>query len=339
MISLIRGLHRFKTEIHAPNKEFFDDLSDGQAPHCLFITCSDSRVSPNLITQTVPGELFVLRNAGNIVPPYNDRFGGGEEATIEYAVVALGIKDIIVCGHSNCGAMAGLLKPESLEGMPSVGRWLKYAQDTVQILNEYYGELDEKSRLNALVQENVLMQLEHLKSLPFIARRIWKRELSIHGWVYDIESGDMFMYDPVYEQFCAIHHHGDYWHLVAPSEDGTTVSWDGCAPERANQTITHIGTEDMKYAMEQMAKQCIHLLEVKDVQAKSPHCEECSATGDDWVNLHYCRICGKVGCCDKSKNQHAVKHYLETGHSIMQSLGPASPTAWCHVDKREVEAR
>src|SRR5271163_2761625 len=129
MRKLIAGLHQFKTEIHANNEEFFDCLAKHQAPEALFITCSDSRIDPNLLTQTRPGELFILRNAGNIVPAHGSHIGG-EEATIEFAIISLGIKDIIVCGHSKCGAMAGLLNHDLIKEMPAVQAWLNHAEET-----------------------------------------------------------------------------------------------------------------------------------------------------------------------------------------------------------------
>jgi len=217
MLKLIRGLHEFRTLIHSQNEEFFNQLAKQQAPHALFICCSDSRVDPNLITQTDPGELFTLRNAGNIVPPF-DGTVRGEEATIEYAVVALGIKDIVICGHSNCGAMRGLLNKDQLAGMPTVEKWLKHSDDTLNVIGRNYAGLDEQSLWNIAIQENVLVQLEHLRTLPAVSRAIWKRELEVHGWVYEIETGEVYVYDPVHEQFLPIHYVGGEWHLVPPEE-------------------------------------------------------------------------------------------------------------------------
>src|SRR5207248_9653519 len=134
----------------------------------LFITCSDSRVQPNLLTQTEPGDLFVLRNAGNLIPPHGAA-RGGEAATIEYAVSALGIEDIIVCGHSRCGAVRGLLHPEDLGNLPAMAEWLRHADATGQIVRELYGHLDPPARWTVAVEENVLVQLEHLRTHPAIA--------------------------------------------------------------------------------------------------------------------------------------------------------------------------
>ena len=123
MQKLVAGIHHFQKAVFGSEPEFYARLAEGQTPETLFITCSDSRINPNLITQTRPGELFILRNAGNIVPPYGAA-NGGEGATIEYAVAALGVKDIIICGHSHCGAMKGLLEPDGLSELPAVRSWL-----------------------------------------------------------------------------------------------------------------------------------------------------------------------------------------------------------------------
>lgn len=199
MEKLLHGLHTFKSEIHSVNQEFFEHMAKGQAPEAIFITCSDSRVVPNLITTAEPGQLFIIRNAGNIVPPYG--VWSGEEATIEYGINALGIKNIIVCGHSQCGAIKGLLKPESLSELPAVAHWLRHAEDTKRILGENYHEEEFEKILDIAIQENVLVQIEHLRNLPCIARRIMTREIELHAWMYEIDSGTVFIYDPIAEEF------------------------------------------------------------------------------------------------------------------------------------------
>jgi carbonic anhydrase len=200
MEKLVQGLHAFKTSVFRSQQELFERLAHGQSPETLFITCSDSRILPNLITQTAPGDLFILRNAGNIVPPHGAG-DGGEAATIEYAVVALGVKDIIICGHSHCGAMKGLLHPETIEGMPTVMAWLSHADATRRIIAENYLLLEEGARLTATVEENVLVQLENLRTLPAVAARLAKGDLRLHGWVYEFETGQVFAYDPTDGQF------------------------------------------------------------------------------------------------------------------------------------------
>ncbi|MBY0547576.1 MAG: carbonic anhydrase [Candidatus Obscuribacterales bacterium] len=203
MEKLLAGVHHFQDEIFSDHKILFEHLSShGQRPETLFITCADSRINPNLLTQTGPGELFILRNAGNIIPPYTAT-GGGEAATIEFAIATLNIRDIIICGHSHCGAMKGLLHPEGLEeNLPAVASWLKNCESVRRILKENYpGETDEKKLMNIATQENVLVQLEHLRTHPTVMARIQRKQLKVHGWIYKIETGDVFMYDRESGQF------------------------------------------------------------------------------------------------------------------------------------------
>ncbi len=200
MQKLIQGIHQFQTRDFRPLQGLFEQLAQGQSPDTLFITCSDSRIDPNLLTHSQPGELFILRNAGNIVPPHGAG-AGGEAATIEFAVAGLGVKDIIVCGHSHCGAMRGLLQPETLSGLPSVATWLSHAETTQRIIRDNYGHLDGQRLLTATVQENVLVQLENVRTLPAVASRLVKRDLHLHGWVYKIETGEVFAFDSGQGQF------------------------------------------------------------------------------------------------------------------------------------------
>ena len=200
MQKLVTGIHQFQETVFSSEPEFYARLAEGQSPETLFITCSDSRINPNLITQTRPGELFILRNAGNIVPPYGAA-NGGEGATIEYAVAALGVKDIIVCGHSHCGAMKGLLEPDGLTELPAVRNWLGHAETTRRVIRENYAQLEGAALVTATVQENVLAQLENLRTHPSVAARIARGALHLHGWVYNIETGDVFAYSPSGGQF------------------------------------------------------------------------------------------------------------------------------------------
>ncbi len=204
MNKLLKGVARFKDTVYKPKKEFYEQLVKGQKPHTLFITCSDSRINPNLLTQTQPGELFILRNAGNIVPPYGAP-GGGEAATIEYAVSVLGVKDIVLCGHSHCGAMNALLNPESVEALPAVRNWLAHAEATSRIIRENYHDIPSgQARLTATVEENVLVQLENLRTHPVVAAALGRDELKVHGWVYKFETGQVFSFDPRQGQFLPI---------------------------------------------------------------------------------------------------------------------------------------
>lgn len=200
MHKLISGLHHFQSKVFESHRVLFERLAEGQKPDALFITCSDSRINPNLITNTMPGDLFILRNAGNIIPPHGAS-NGGEAATIEFAITALGVKDLIVCGHSSCGAIKGLLQPESLESMPAVKSWLSHAEATQRIIKENYSDLPEEDKLNVAIQENVLVQIENLRTLPVVAARLARGDIRIHGWTYKFQTGEVFSYNPDLGQF------------------------------------------------------------------------------------------------------------------------------------------
>ncbi|MDX1965063.1 MAG: carbonic anhydrase [Pirellulales bacterium] len=203
MQKLLEGIHRFQQENFRPLQGLFEQLSRGQNPETLFITCSDSRIDPNLLTRSRPGELFILRNAGNIVPPHGAA-NGGEAATIEFAVAGLGVKDIIICGHSHCGAMQGLLRPENVSTLPAVASWLEHAATTRRIVQDNYGHLDGEKLLTATIEENVLVQLENLRTLPSVASRLVRGDLHLHGWVYKIETGEVFAFDATSGQFVSL---------------------------------------------------------------------------------------------------------------------------------------
>ena len=203
MQKLLTGIHAFQANLFSRQREFFERLADGQSPESLFITCSDSRINPNLITQTEPGDLFILRNAGNIVPPYGAA-NGGEGATIEFAVSHLGVRDLIICGHSHCGAVKGLLNPSSVEDMPAVASWLKHAEATRRIISENYADREGPQLLTTAIEENVLVQLENLRTHPAVAAKLAAGKLKLHGWVYKIETGEVFAFDPEQGQFLPI---------------------------------------------------------------------------------------------------------------------------------------
>jgi len=204
MEKLVRGIHHFQTTHFNDHRELFKHLSEGQQPDTLMITCSDSRIAPNLLLQTKPGDIFMLRNAGNIIPAHGAVRDGGEAATIEYAIKGLNISHIIVMGHAHCGAMKGLLHPEQLEGMPSVVNWLEHASATRQVIRECYPDLDGQDLLNAAIKENVLVQLDNLRTYPAVAARLAKGEVTLHGWVYEIESGKILAFDPISSHFIPI---------------------------------------------------------------------------------------------------------------------------------------
>lgn len=204
MQKLIDGVHAFQRDIFRSQKRFFQQLANGQRPLALFITCSDSRICPNLLTQTEPGELFILRNAGNIVPPYG-AVNGGEAGTIEYAVSVLDVRDIIVCGHSHCGAMNALLDPRQVERLPAVRVWLEHAEATARIINENYSHVTQpQARLTVTVEENVLVQLENLRTHPSVAAALARDRLKVHAWVYKLETGQVFGFDVEEGQYLPI---------------------------------------------------------------------------------------------------------------------------------------
>ncbi|HEY9790535.1 MAG TPA: carbonic anhydrase [Candidatus Obscuribacterales bacterium] len=200
MKKLISGLHEYQHRIFQSQKALFERLAHGQAPEALFIACSDSRINPNMITQTGPGELFILRNAGNIVPAHGSG-NGGEAATIEFAVEGLRVKDVIICGHSLCGAMRALFNPDQVQNMPVVSAFLSHAEATKRIVSENYGDLPMDDLLNIASQENVLVQVENLRTHPCVAARLAKGDLNIHAWMYKMETGMIFSYDPKDGQF------------------------------------------------------------------------------------------------------------------------------------------
>jgi carbonic anhydrase len=170
----------------------------------LFITCSDSRVVPNLITSAAPGDLFIVRNIGNIVPAVERGVLGGVSAAIEYAVEVLNVEHVIVCGHTHCGAIDAILHPERVSHLPFVKRWLDGSLSIPQLIEERYGHLEGEARTTAAIEENVLVQLENLRSFPFLAKRLESGSLKISGWVFDIASGAVYDYDPVSGQFLQI---------------------------------------------------------------------------------------------------------------------------------------
>lgn len=203
MQKLIQGVHQFQDKHFRPLRELFAQLSTEQHPETLFITCSDSRIDPNLLTRSQPGDLFILRNAGNLVPPHGAA-ASGEAATIEFAVTALGVRDIIICGHSDCGAMKALLKPEMLSALPALSAWLSHADATRRIVHDNYHQLDAERLLMAAIEENVLVQLENLRTLPAVASRLVRGDLHLHGWVYKIQTGEVFAYDLQNGQFVPV---------------------------------------------------------------------------------------------------------------------------------------
>ncbi|MFK7886374.1 MAG: carbonic anhydrase [Gammaproteobacteria bacterium] len=197
------GVVRFQNEVYPQKKELFEKLSRGQSPEALFITCSDSRIETAMITQTEPGELFICRNAGNIVPPHTNHTGG-MTASIEFATAALQVPHIVVCGHTECGAMKGAMNPEGLDALPHVKEWLSYSKAAVDIVGKLGEGKSDEERMQLLLQHNVILQLTHLKTHPAVAARLATGDLELHGWVYDIKTGDVHAYDEDKNAFVAV---------------------------------------------------------------------------------------------------------------------------------------
>jgi carbonic anhydrase len=194
MRRIVEGVRRFQHEIFPQKQDLFRRLAGGQAPRALLVTCGDSRLVPDLLMQTEPGELFICRNAGNIVPAYGASTDG-VSATIEYAVVALGIRHLIVCGHSDCGAMKGVLYPDSLRTMPTVAAWLRHADAARHVVEALYPDRPEVEKLELLARENVLAQLANLLTHPAVAARLACGTLDVYGWYYEIATGAVLAWD------------------------------------------------------------------------------------------------------------------------------------------------
>lgn len=189
------GVAKFQSEIFPAQREMFERLQLGQDPLALFITCADSRVNPNLVTQTDPGEIFIERNPGNMVPPYVE-FVGGVTAGVEYAMLVLKVPVIVVCGHTDCGVMKALLNPEGVEGMPGVRHWMSHGFAARNRMLNRYGERPEADQLRHMTELNVLEQIEHLKSHPSVRARLDRAEIEIRGWVYEIGTGSVREHNP-----------------------------------------------------------------------------------------------------------------------------------------------
>ncbi|MBX3225853.1 MAG: carbonic anhydrase [Labilithrix sp.] len=182
MQKLVQGNQAFRRDVFRTNAALFERLARGQKPETLFITCADSRVDPNLITQSRPGDLFTLRNAGNIVPPHGPP--SSEAATVEFAVLGLGVRDVIVCGHSDCGAMRALLDPRAAADVPALRAWLAHARPAI-----------DAPDVEAAARANVVAQLANLRAHPSVAAAEARGELRLHGWFYRIGTGEVLAYD------------------------------------------------------------------------------------------------------------------------------------------------
>jgi carbonic anhydrase len=205
MHDIINGFLRFQREVFPERKELFRKLATKQTPTTLFISCSDSRMVPELVTQREPGDLFVIRNAGNIVPSFGPE-PGGVSATVEYAVAALKVTDIVICGHSDCGAMTAVATCACLEHMPAVENWLRYT-DAARMINDARDHKDDRSRIDGMVRENVIAQLNNIRTHPSVALAVAQGKLTLHGWVYDIETGSIAALDTSNNTFIPLEEH------------------------------------------------------------------------------------------------------------------------------------
>jgi carbonic anhydrase len=206
MQRLIEGYARFRAKVYPQHAKLFEKLAKGQQPQALFICCSDSRVMPELVMQCDAGDLFPCRNAGNLVPPATET-GSGVAATVEYAIRVLKVPDVIVCGHSDCGAMKGILQSDDLEVLPVVRSWLQHAGPSSKWLTRVLKKTTSftfEERLQAVTEANVIAQMQSLKTHPAVDEALKKGTVQVHGWMYDIASGSIRRFDPDLGAFCAL---------------------------------------------------------------------------------------------------------------------------------------
>ncbi len=195
LAKIVDGVGKFQREVFPARRKLFHELEHQQQPIAMFFTCADSRIVPNLLMQTEPGEVFIERTPGNIAPRYSDHVGG-VTASVEFAIQALHVPLIIVCGHTDCGVIKALLDPEKAAGMPAVQSWMRYSLGAREWLLRDRPNASKEEKLRLLTEYNVLVQLENLKTHPSVEARLGRGELELHGWVYDIGSGTVTAADP-----------------------------------------------------------------------------------------------------------------------------------------------
>lgn len=202
---LYEGIKKFQTNEFIPRQQFFKDLGQNQNPHTLFIGCSDSRVVPSLITQTFPGELFVVRNIANLIPFYKKHSDTylATTAAIEYAVNQMNVSNIIVCGHSNCGGCAALYQDKELKNLPHTRKWMELAHPVKKIVEEKIAKnkitLEQRSVFTE--QLNIVEQMGHLLKYSYIKKRMKEGTINVMGWYYNIEKGEIYNYDKRLKRF------------------------------------------------------------------------------------------------------------------------------------------
>lgn len=201
--SLVDGVSRFRTEIFPAQRSLYQRLaSQGQSPKALVVSCSDSRVIPEIFTGADPGDIFVTRNAGNIVPPFAPGSADAVTSAIEFAVAGLKVDHIIVCGHSDCGAMKGVLNPSAVSEMPQVAAWLGHCGCALHAFRRTHGEsMSNADAARLLAMENVAAQLVNLRTHPSVAGRLAEGTLTLHGWLFDIASGTVHALDGATRRF------------------------------------------------------------------------------------------------------------------------------------------
>lgn len=209
MKKLVKGIIEFQKNILPGYRETFAKLALGQSPDALFIACSDSRVVPNLFASTDPGDLFVIRNVGNLVPPCGGAHGFStgdvsEAAAIEFSTMKLGVSDIIVCGHSECGAMQAVLNGRDNVTAPNLRAWLRHGEKALETLQKDPHPDASLPAHNRLSQLNVLQQVENLKSYPIIQEKIAAKEIRVHAWWFELASASVLSFDPVSGKFTAV---------------------------------------------------------------------------------------------------------------------------------------
>lgn len=205
MRKLIQGIVDFRKNLTDESRALFAKLALGQKPDALFIACSDSRVVPNLFASTNPGDLFVLRNIGNLIPPYDPALTeNSASAVLEFSIFSLKVADIIICGHSECGAMRALSEGIDRKLCPHLHSWLTYGEDALNRVRSGFVINPLPSEHNQISQVNVLLQMERLASYPFIRDLLEKGKIRIHGWWFDIATADVYCYEKDLGQFVLI---------------------------------------------------------------------------------------------------------------------------------------
>ena len=200
---IVEGVKKFQAEVYPVQREMFERLKSRQQPIAMFVTCADSRVVPNLFTQTGPGDIFIERNPGNLVPLYGE-FVGGVSAGIEYGMLVLKVPLVIVCGHTDCGVMKGLLHSEQTHGLPGVQEWMRHASEARHRVMRDHSDATDEEKLRLITEYNVLAQIENLKSHPSVHSRVISGEVDIRGWVYDIGDGSIWAADAESTRFARI---------------------------------------------------------------------------------------------------------------------------------------